>query len=307
MTDADVPSSASETCPSSGKDDIAVRPRFAECCDPSELLDLSGRTGLVIKLNDARSLAWPAAMHLRRAGAELAITYVNERTRSHVEPVARQLEAPIVLPCDVAVPDQLKAVNAAISQRWRRLDFRLRAIGSVPPADLHGRLTDSLAEGFAKAVTVSVHSLIRMARLAKPLMTKGGSILTLSYLGAERVVANYNVMEPVKAASEGSVRYLTHELGPGGIRVNAISAGPVQTRAASGLTNFGSHLSASARVAPLRRNFSGDEVGRAALLLVGDYASAVTGEVLHVDAGGHVDGPIRQIKTRKQDKMGRRE
>ena len=197
MTDAGVPSSSSVTCPRSGKDAVAVTPCFAECCDPSELLGLSGRKGLVIGIANGRSLASPAAMHFRQAGAELAIAYGNKRTRPHVEPLARRLEAPIVLPRDLAVPDQLEAVCAGISERWGRLDFLLHAISSVPLADLHSRLIDSLAE----------HSLIRMARLAEPLMTKGDSILTLNYLGAEPVVENYNVMVPVKAALEGSVRY----------------------------------------------------------------------------------------------------
>ncbi|GLP88237.1 Enoyl-[acyl-carrier-protein] reductase [NADH] (plasmid) [Tritonibacter mobilis] len=267
MTDAGVPSSSSVTCPRSGKDAVAVTPCFAECCDPSELLGLSGRKGLVIGIANGRSLASPAAMHFRQAGAELAIAYGNKRTRPHVEPLARRLEAPIVLPRDLAVPDQLEAVCAGISERWGRLDFLLHAISSVPLADLHSRLIDSLAEGFAKAETVSVHSLIRMARLAEPLMTKGDSILTLNYLGAEPVVENYNVMVPVKAALEGSVRYPAHELSPGEIRVNAISAGPTQTRTAFELTNFGVLLSASASVAPWRCSISGDEVSSAIMLL----------------------------------------
>ena len=268
------------------------RRRFAECCDPHELLDISGRKGLVIGIANERSLAWPAALHFRQAGADLAVTYLNDRARPHVEPLARQVQAPIFLPCDVALPEQLEAVFEAISEQWGRLDFVLHAIGAVPPADLHGRLTDCSAEGFAEAMTISVHSLIRMARYAEPLMAEGGSLVTLSYFGAERVVEHYNVMGPVKAALEATVRYLAHELGPGGIRVNAISAGPVQTRAASGLTGFGALLSASASVAPLRRNITGDEVGLATLLLVSDFAAAVTGEVLHVDAGVHIEAPV---------------
>lgn len=274
----------------------SIKPRFAECCDPNELLDLSGRKGLVIGIANEQSLAWPAAMHLRQAGADLAITYLNERARAHVEPLAQRVDAPIILPCNVAVPGQLEAVFEAISEQWGQLDFLLHAIGAVPPADLHGRLTDCSAEGFAEAMTISVHSLIRMARHAEPLMAEGGSLVTLSYLGAERVVENYNVMGPVKAALESTVRYLAHELGPAGIRVNAISAGPVQTRAASGLTGFAGLLSASARIAPLRRNVTGDEVGRATLLLVSDYAAAITGEVLHVDAGVHVEAPTGLVE-----------
>lgn len=210
-------------------------PDFDECCDPAELLDLSGRKGLVVGIANDRSLAWPAALHFRQAGAELAITYVNERTKPHVAPLAARLEAPIILPCNLNVPHELDAVFDAIADRWGKLDFILHAVGSVPPGDLRGRLTDCSAEGFAQAMDVSVHSLIRMAHLAEPLMSGGGSLITLSYLGGERVVESYNVMGPVKAALEATVRYLAHELGPTNIRVNAISAGPVLTRAASGL------------------------------------------------------------------------
>ncbi|MBR9763562.1 MAG: enoyl-ACP reductase FabI [Rhodobacteraceae bacterium] len=265
---------------------------FPECCNPVELLDLSGHKGLVIGIANDRSLAWPAAMHFRQAGADLAVTYLNERARPHVAPLAARLEAPIVLPCDVTVPQELDSVFDAIAERWGRLDFILHAVGAVPPADLHGRLTDCSAAGFSEAMNVSVHSLIRMAHLAEPLMTGGGSLITLSYLGGERVVKNYNVMGPVKAALEATVRYLAHELGPSNIRVNAISAGPVLTRAASGLTGFAGLLDATARVAPLRRNIEADEVGRAALLFASDYTSGITGEVLHVDAGVHIESPV---------------
>ena len=267
-------------------------PDFAECCNPAELLDLSGRKGLVVGIANERSLAWPAAMHFRQAGAELAVTYVNERTRPHVAPLAARLEAPIFLPCHVDVPHELDAVFKAIAERWGKLDFILHAVGSVPAADLRGRLTDCSSEGFSKAMVVSVHSLIRMAHLAEPLMSGGGSLITLSYLGGERVVENYNLMGPVKAALEATVRYLAHELGPANIRVNTISAGPVATRAASGLTGFAALLDATARAAPLRRNIEADEVGRAALLFASDYTSGITGEVLHVDAGVHIESPL---------------
>ncbi|MSU92177.1 enoyl-ACP reductase FabI [Rhodobacteraceae bacterium 2CG4] len=267
-------------------------PDFAECCNPVELLDLSGRKGLVVGIANDRSLAWPAALHFRQAGAELAVTYVDERTKPHVTPLAERVEAPIFLPCDVAVPHELETVFGSITELWGKLDFILHAVGSVPPADLHGRLTDCSAAGFSAAMNVSVHSLIRMAHLAEPLMTGGGSLITLSYLGGERVVENYNVMGPVKAALEATVRYLAHELGPASIRVNAISAGPVLTRAASGLTGFAGLLDATARAAPLRRNIEADEVGRAALLFASDYTSGITGEVLHVDAGVHIESPV---------------
>jgi len=267
-------------------------PDLAECCDPVELLDLSGRKGLVVGIANDRSLAWPAALHFRQAGAELAVTYVDERTKPHVAPLAARLDAPILLRCNVNAPQELNAVFDAITERWGKLDFILHAVGSVPPAELHGRLTDCSAAGFSEAMNISVHSLIRMAHLAEPLMPTGGSLTTLSYLGGERVVENYNVMGPVKAALESTVRYLAHELGPANIRVNAISAGPVMTRAASGLTGFAGLLDATARVAPLRRNIEADEVGRAALLFASDYTSGITGEVLHVDAGVHIESPV---------------
>lgn len=281
-------------------------PRFAECCDPLELLDLSGRKGLVVGIANDRSLAWPAALHFRQAGAELALTYVGARAKPYVAPLADRIEAPIFMPCDVGHPGDLEAVFAAIADLWGRLDFVLHAVGKVRPEDLRGRLTDCSQQGFAEAMTVSVHSLIRIAQLAEPLMPQGGSLITLSYLGAERVVEHYNVMGPVKAALESSVRYLAHELGPRGIRVNAISAGPVATRAASGLAGSSALLAASARVAPLRRNIETDEVGRAALLLASDYTAAVTGEVLHVDAGVHVEAPVAALfnqatETHKED------
>jgi enoyl-[acyl-carrier protein] reductase I len=281
--------------------------RFDECCDPKELLDLTGRKGLIVGIANRHSLAWPAAMHFRQAGAELAITYVAERTRPHVAPLAERVEAAIFMPCDVARPGGPEAVFDAIAARWGRLDFILHAVGSVRPRDLHGRLTDCSAEGFAQAMTVSVHSLIRMAHLAEPLMPDGGSLITLSYLGAERVVDHYNVMGPVKAALESTVRYLAHELGPGGIRVNAISAGPVATRAASGLAEFSALLADSARSAPLRRNINADEVGRAALLLASDYTSAVTGETLHVDAGVHIETPVSHLSEPSQSEQTEQE
>ncbi|MBI1220766.1 MAG: enoyl-ACP reductase FabI [Rhodobacteraceae bacterium] len=272
-------------------------PDLPDCCNPAEFLSLSGRKGLVVGVANEHSLAWSAALHYRKAGAELAITYINDETLTHVAPLAECVEAPIFMRCDVGVAGELEALFAAIEARWGRLDFLLHAVGSMRPQDLRGRLADCSAGGFAQAMTVSVHSLIRMAHLAEPLMGSGGSLVTLSYLGAERVVDHYDVMGPVKAALEASVRYLAHELGPRGIRVNAISAGPVVTRAASGLAGFSEMLDVSARVAPLRRNIEADEVGRAALLLASDYTAAVTGETLHVDAGVHIETPMSRIRS----------
>lgn len=257
-----------------------------------EHIDLTGRKALVVGIANDKSLAWWAARHFRNAGAELAVTYLNDKARPFVEPLARQLEAPIFMPCNVAKPGELDAVFGAIVQQWGRLDILFHSIASARKEEIQGRLTDCSAEGFAEAMTISCHSFIRMARLAEPLMREGGSLTTLSYYGAEKVVDHYNVMGPVKAALESSVRYLAHELGRSNIRVNAISAGPIQSRAASGIKHFEELIEETARKAPLRRPVDACEVGRVALLLASDYMAAVTGEILHVDAGYHVDGMI---------------
>lgn len=257
-----------------------------------ESLDLKGRKGLVVGIANEHSLAWSAAQHFRKAGAELAITYLNDKAKPFVEPLAKQLSAAILLPCNVSTPGQLEAAFNAIRNRWGRLDFLFHAIAWARKDDLHGRLTDCSADGFAESMLISCHSFIRMAKLAEPLLDKGGSLMTLSYYGAEKVVDHYNVMGPVKAALESSVRYLAHELGPKKIRVNAISAGAVETRAASGIEHFDELLNETRRKAPLRRTIDAGEVGRAALLLASDYTTAITGEVLHVDAGFHIEGMV---------------
>jgi enoyl-[acyl-carrier protein] reductase I len=257
-----------------------------------EKIDLSGRKALVVGIANDKSLAWWAAQHFRAAGAELAITHLNDKARPFVEPLARQVEAPILLPCNVAKPGELEAVFDEIGRRCGRLDVLFHSIASARKDEIQGRLVDCSADGFAEAMQVSCHSFIRMAHLSEPLMTRGGSLITLSYYGAEKVVDHYNVMGPVKAALEASVRYLAHELGPKNIRVNAISAGPIQSRAASGIKHFEELVEEAARKAPLRRPVDACEVGRVALLLASDYTAAVTGEILHVDAGYHVDGMV---------------
>lgn len=257
-----------------------------------EILNLKGQKGLVVGIANEHSLAWSAAQHFRNAGAELAITYLNDKAKGFVEPLARQVEAPMLLPCNVAVPGQLEAVFEAIRKTWGRLDFVFHSIAWARKEDLHGRLTDCSMEGFSESMLVSCHSFIRMARLAEPLMDKGGSLMTLSYYGAEKVVDHYNVMGPVKAALEASVRYLAHELGSKSIRVNAISAGAVATRAASGIAHFDELLNETVRKAPLRRTVDACEVGRVALVLASDYSSAITGEILYADAGFHIEGMV---------------
>ena len=257
-----------------------------------EVLDLTDRKGLVVGIANEHSLAWAAAQHFRNAGADLAVTYLNDKAKPFVEPLAREVGAGLFLPCNVAVPGQLEAVFGAIKEKWGRLDFLFHSIAWARKEDLHGRLTDCSAEGFAESMLVSCHSLIRMVKLAEPLMDKGGSVMTLSYYGAEKVVDHYNVMGPVKAALEASMRYLAHELGPHRIRVNAISAGAVATRAASGIEHFDELLNETMRKAPLRRTVDSCEIGRAALLLASDYTTAITGEVLYVDAGFHIEGMV---------------
>ena len=257
-----------------------------------ELIDLNGRKGLVVGIANEHSLAWAAAQHFRNAGADLAITYLSEKAKPFVEPLAQEVESPLFLPCNVSVPGQLEAVFSAIEKEWGRLDFILHAIAWARKEDLHGRLTDCSEEGFSESMLISCHSFIRMAKLAEPLMNNGGSLMTLSYYGAEKVVDHYNVMGPVKAALEASVRYLAHELGRKNIRVNAISAGAVATRAASGIEHFDELLNETVRKAPLRRTVEACEVGRAALILASDYTSAITGETLYVDAGFHFEGMV---------------
>ena len=252
------------------------------------VFDLHGKKGLVVGIANEDSIAWGCARAFRAAGAELAVTWLNEKARPYVEPLAEQLQAPIQMPLDVEQDVQMEAVFDALGARWEHLDFVLHSIAFAPAADLHGRVADSSRAGFARAMDISCHSLARMARLAEPLMQGGGSLLTMSYLGAEEVVANYGLMGPVKAALESSVRYLAAELGPQGIRVNAVSPGPMATRAASGLADFDALLANAAQRAPLRRLVDIDDVGTVCTFLASDAARSITGTTLYVDAGYHI-------------------
>lgn len=267
-------------------------PRQLRSLPSMEVLDLNGRKGIVIGIANEHSLAWWAAQHFHNAGAELAITYLNDKAKAHVAPLADRVEAPIFLPCNLSIPGELESIFEAVRTSWGRLDFLFHSVAWARKEDLQGRLVDCSAEGFAESMLISCHSFIRMAKLAEPLMDKGGSLMTLSYYGAEKVVDHYNVMGPVKAALEASVRYLAHEMGRKSIRVNAISAGAVRTRAASGIAHFDELLNETARKAPLRRTVDACEVGRTALLLASDYTAAITGEVLYVDAGFHIEGMV---------------
>ncbi|MDR7036027.1 enoyl-[acyl-carrier protein] reductase I [Methylobacterium sp. BE186] len=246
---------------------------------------LAGKRALVLGVANAHSIAYGCARVFRRLGAEIALTYLNEKARPYVEPLARELEAPIFLPCDVQRDGDLDAVFRRIGETWGGLDIALHSIAFAPKEDLQGRLVDSSSEGFKVAMDVSCHSFIRMARLAAPLMTEGGTLLTMSYHGANKVVPNYNLMGPVKAALESAVRYLAYELGKQDIRVHAVSPGPLKTRAASGLKDFDLLLTEAVQRAPIGELVDIDDVGLTAAYLTTPYAAHLTGMTVYVDGG----------------------
>ncbi len=254
------------------------------------MTSLSGKKGLVVGIANEHSLAYGCARRFSAAGADLAITYLNAKAEPHVRPLAEALGSSIVAPCDVTVPGQLEAVYAQIARDWGRLDFLLHSIAYARAEDLHGRIIDCSADGFGFAMQVSVHSFLRMAKLAEPLMTGGGSLLTMSYYGADKAVPHYNIMGPVKAALEAAVRYMAVELGEKQIRVNALSPGPVATRAASGIAEFDELLERAAKAAPEHRLVTLEDVGALAAFLVSEDAKAITGNICYVDAGYHVNG-----------------
>ncbi len=254
----------------------------------SENMSLAGKKGLVIGIANAQSIATGCARAFRGAGADLAVTYLNDKAKPHVEQVATELGADLFLPCDVQHADQLEALFEQVRERWGRLDFVLHSIAFAPREVLQGRLVDSSVEGFLTAMDISCHSLLRVARLAEPLMTEGGTLLTMSFHGSREVVSNYQLMGPVKAALESAVRYLADELGPAGIRVNAISPGPVATRASSGLSEFDELMQDATARSPGRRLATIEEIGFLAAALVMPGAGAVTGQTLYVDAGYHI-------------------
>jgi enoyl-[acyl-carrier protein] reductase I len=249
---------------------------------------LTGSKALVVGVANDQSIAYGCAKAFRTAGAELAITWLNDKAKAYVEPLARDLEAEITLPLDVAQPGQLEAVFDEITSQWGRLDILVHSIAFAPLADLRGGLLDCSAEGFAKAMDVSCHSFIRMARLAAPLMKDGGTMFAMSYYGANRVVPNYNVMGPVKAALEAACRYLAFELGPKGVRVHAISPGPLKTRAASGLKDFELLLNEAAQKAPLGELVDIMDVGWACAYLATPFAHRITGGTVYVDGGTNI-------------------
>jgi enoyl-[acyl-carrier protein] reductase I len=248
---------------------------------------LVGKVGLVAGIANEHSIGAGCAQVFHEAGAELVLT-CREKSMSFVQPVAKAIEPRLLLPLDVEIDGALESVFDCIQNTFGRLDFVLHSIAYCPKRDFHGRVTDCSREGFARAMDVSVHSFIRMARLAEPLMQAGGCLLTVSHYGAEKVVDHYNIMGPVKAALEGTVRYLAAELGPQGIRVNVLSPGPLKTRAASGIDHFDELIDEARARAPARRLVTIADVGAIAMGLVSDLARNVTGTIAYVDAGYHV-------------------
>ena len=249
---------------------------------------LKGKKALVVGIANRDSIAYGCAKAFRELGADLAITYLNEKAKPHVEPLARELEAPIFLPLDVGVPGALERVFEEVAAKWGRIDVLVHSIAFAPKEDLQGGLLDCSADGFAKAMDVSCHSFVRMAKLAAPLMTDGGTMFAMSYHGANKVVPTYNVMGPVKAALEACCRYLAYELGDKGIRVHAISPGPLKTRAASGLKDFDLLLAEAAQRAPIGELVDIMDVGFACAYLATPYARRISGGTVYVDGGVNI-------------------
>ncbi len=251
---------------------------------------MAGKRGLIMGLANDKSIAWGIAKACADAGAELAFSYQGEALLKRVGPLAAKLGSDVVLPCDVGDMDTVDALFASLEDRWGKLDFLVHAIGFSDKSELRGRYVDTSRDNFLRTMDISVYSFTAVAQRAEKMMTDGGSMLTLTYYGAEQVMPHYNVMGVAKAALEASVKYLAEDLGRDGIRVNAISAGPIKTLAASGIGDFRYILKWNELNSPLRRNVTIEDVGGSALYLLSDLGSGVTGETLHVDAGYHVVG-----------------
>ena len=251
---------------------------------------MAGKRGLIMGLANERSIAWGIAKACADAGAELAFSYQGEALKKRVGPLAAKVGSDIVLPCDVGDEASMDALFETLKERWGSLDFVVHAIGFSDKNELRGRYVDTSRDNFRMSMDISVYSFTAIVQRAEKMMNEGGSCLTLTYYGAEKVMPHYNVMGVAKAALEASVRYLAEDLGKDGIRVNAISAGPIKTLAASGIGDFRYIMKWNEYNSPLRRNVSIDDVGRSALYLLSDLGSGVTGEVLHVDAGYHAIG-----------------
>ena len=255
---------------------------------PETSVALKGKKGLIVGIANDQSIAWGCAKAFRALGADLAVTYLNEKAKKHVQPLADALDCPIFMPLDVMVEGETEAVFERIRKEWGQLDFLLHSIAFSPKGALHGRVVDVDRDGFLKTMDVSCWSFMRMAHLAEPLMKRGGTMLTMTYYGSQMVVKNNNLMGVAKAALEASVRYIASELGPKGIRVHAISPGPLQTRAASGIPEFDALMDKARSKAPTRSLVSIDDVGKATAFLALDGAKLITGSVLYIDGGYHI-------------------
>ncbi|GGB58291.1 enoyl-[acyl-carrier-protein] reductase [NADH] [Tistrella bauzanensis] len=251
---------------------------------------MAGKRGLIVGVANDRSIAWGIAKAVTQNGAEVALTYQGEALERRVRPLAQEAGATIVAPCDVTDEASLKALFEEIGDKWGKLDFLVHAVAYSDKTQLRGKFVDTTLDNFLRTMQISAFSLVQMAQYARPLMTGGGSILTLSYIGAEKVIPHYNVMGVAKAALEASVRYLAADLGTENIRVNAISASPIKTLAASGIGDLRYIIRWNELNSPLRRTVTIDEVGNASVMLLSDLGTGVTGEILHVDAGYHVIG-----------------
>lgn len=251
---------------------------------------MAGKRGIILGVANERSLAWGIAQQLHEQGAEIAFTYLGDALKKRVEPLAKSLGSDMILPCNVAEESEVKDVFKTLKDKWGTIDFVVHAIGFSDKNELKGKYLDTSRENFLMTMDISCYSLVAIAREAAPLMTNGGSIMTLTYYGSEKVMPHYNVMGPAKAALEASVRYLSVDLGRDNIRINALSAGPAKTLAASGIGDFRYILKWNEHNAPLKRNITIEEVGKAGLYLLSDLSSAVTGENHHVDCGYHVVG-----------------
>ncbi|MEN9880133.1 MAG: enoyl-[acyl-carrier-protein] reductase [Pseudomonadota bacterium] len=249
-----------------------------------------GKRGLIVGIANADSIAFGCATKLRALGADLALTYQNDKSKVYVEPLAQQLGVELFLALDVTNSEQMQSVFDAIEQKWGRLDFIIHSIAFAPKNDLHGRIVDCSRDGFLKAMQISCHSFIEMAHYAEPLMTNGGAMITMTYYGSDKVIENYNMMGPVKAALESTVRYMAKDLGSKRIRVYAVSPGPIRTRAASGIGNFDDLIDMAVSRSPEGRVVDTAEIGRVVSFLVSEGASGMTGDVIYVDAGLHIVG-----------------
>jgi len=254
------------------------------------VFNLYGKKGLIVGVANNQSIAYGCAKSFELCGADLAVTYMNAKAEQYVRPLAEILGVSIIEQMDVEQPGEMEAVFKIIEEKWGRLDFILHSIAFAPKEDLHGRVIDSSRDGFLRSMDVSCHSFVRMARLAEPLMKDGGCMLTMSYMGADEVVNNYGIMGPVKAALQSVSRYLAAELGPRGIRVHAISPGPLKTRAASGIKAFDELMEQAISRSPLHKLVSIEDIGALSAFLCSDIAKTITGGTIHIDGGYNIIG-----------------